>query len=111
MPDPYRYGWSPYIGVANNPVNSVDPDGGCPDGNCPDVVVQGDCKCSYVDADGYRDAKGVYYITEGHHRMVAAFEVYKSTGNASAINALLQNGTWRTVTSAPAAARPLPSLS
>ena len=60
---------------------------------------------------GYRDAKGIYYVTEGHHRMAAAFEVYKSTGNASAINGLLQNGRWTAVTKAPAGARPLPSTS
>jgi RHS repeat-associated protein len=40
--DPYRVGWSPYIGMANNPVSRVDPDGGCPDGDCGDWWNFGD---------------------------------------------------------------------
>ncbi|NAY93465.1 hypothetical protein GTQ34_16255 [Muricauda sp. JGD-17] len=30
--DPYRVHASPYLGMANNPSNIVDPDGGCPEG-------------------------------------------------------------------------------
>jgi RHS repeat-associated protein len=33
--DPYRVHPSPYVAMRNNPVNSVDADGGCPDG-CPE---------------------------------------------------------------------------
>jgi RHS repeat-associated protein len=42
VPDPYRVGWSPYISMANDPINTVDPDGGCPDGNCDDWWNGGD---------------------------------------------------------------------
>jgi RHS repeat-associated protein len=35
--DPKRAGFSPYIGMGNNPVNKVDPDGGCPDGDCDPI--------------------------------------------------------------------------
>lgn len=37
VPDPYGVHWSPYLAMNNNPVNSVDPNGGCETGNCPDV--------------------------------------------------------------------------
>ncbi len=35
-PDPYRVGYSPYIGMANSPISRIDVDGGCPDGDCPE---------------------------------------------------------------------------
>lgn len=60
---------------------------------------------------GYKDAKGVYYVSEGHHRMAAAQEILKTTGNAGPLNQLIQNGRWVEVTKAPVGARPLPSTS
>ncbi len=33
-PDPYRAGASPYWGMDNNPISSIDPDGGCPNPPC-----------------------------------------------------------------------------
>lgn len=30
---------------------------------------------------GFVDSKGMYYVSEGHHRMAAAFEIFKKTGN------------------------------
>jgi len=45
-PDPYNQYFSPYLGMGNNPINGIDPDGGCfttdTDGNtipCPDMGV------------------------------------------------------------------------
>lgn len=45
-PDPYAQYHSPYLGMGNNPINGIDPDGGCfttdADGNtipCPDMGV------------------------------------------------------------------------
>ena len=46
-PDPYSQYFSPYLGMGNNPINGVDPDGGCvkgidKEGNgipCPDMKV------------------------------------------------------------------------
>ncbi len=45
-PDPYGQFASPYLGMGNNPINGIDPDGGCfttdKDGNtipCPDMEV------------------------------------------------------------------------
>lgn len=58
---------------------------------------------------GYVDSKGNYYISEGNHRMVAAQEIYKNTGDASYIEKLLQNGSWDQTKKAPAGAKPMPS--
>ncbi|MHA7844766.1 hemagglutinin repeat-containing protein [Serratia sp. D1N4] len=58
---------------------------------------------------GYIDSKGNYYISEGNHRMVAAQEIYKTTGDKSYIEKLLQNGSWTQTKNAPAGAKPMPS--
>jgi hypothetical protein len=58
---------------------------------------------------GFRDMRGTYHIVEGHHRVVAAVELYHEQGNASAILQLLQHGQWTTVERPPADSRPLPS--
>jgi hypothetical protein len=57
---------------------------------------------------GYRDPQGNYYITEGHHRMAAAMEIFEETGNPANVNRLLENGLWTSVERAPAGAGPLP---
>lgn len=59
---------------------------------------------------GFVDAKGVYYISEGHHRVAAAMEILKTTGDSGPLVQLMNNGVWRSVTTTPAAARPLPGL-
>src|SRR5699024_6801559 len=39
--DPYGQYFSPYMGMDNNPVSSIDPDGGCTDcSECPDACGQ-----------------------------------------------------------------------
>jgi RHS repeat-associated protein len=43
VPDPYRQFYSPYVGMDNNPVNQLDPDGGFSTDN--GEVVGGDCGC------------------------------------------------------------------
>jgi len=35
VPDIFKVHWSPFLSMNNNPVNLVDPDGGCETGNCP----------------------------------------------------------------------------
>ncbi|MWN32952.1 hypothetical protein GQ595_10935, partial [Gilliamella sp. Pra-s54] len=57
---------------------------------------------------GYVDSKGNYYITEGHHRMAAAMEIYKKTGNTFYVKKLLSNGKWTETQKPPIDARPLP---
>ena len=58
---------------------------------------------------GYIDSKGNYYITEGHHRMAAAQEIYKTTGDATYIHKLLENGKWDKTNKVPVDAHPLPT--
>uniref|UniRef100_UPI001F5B75EA hemagglutinin repeat-containing protein n=1 Tax=Dickeya fangzhongdai TaxID=1778540 RepID=UPI001F5B75EA len=58
---------------------------------------------------GYVDSKGNYYISEGNHRMVAAQEIYKKTGDASYIEKLIQNGSWTQTKNAPAGASSMPT--
>ena len=42
---------------------------------------------------GWRDG-GQYFISEGHHRMRAAMNIFKETGDPTFVNKLLQNGLW-----------------
>ena len=58
---------------------------------------------------GYIDSKGSYYISEGNHRMVAAQEIFKKTGDKSYVDKLLQNGSWTQTTNAPVGAKPMPT--
>jgi filamentous hemagglutinin len=57
---------------------------------------------------GYVDSKGTYYISEGNHRMVAAQEIFRKTGDASFIDKLLKNGSWTQTKNAPAGAQSMP---
>lgn len=38
--DPYGEFFSPYLGMANNPISTVDPDGGCTDPPCDEAPMQ-----------------------------------------------------------------------
>lgn len=58
---------------------------------------------------GYIDSKGNYYILEGNHRMVAAQEIYKNTGDKSYIDKLLQNSSWTQTKKAPVGAKSMPT--
>lgn len=57
---------------------------------------------------GYVDKKGVYYVTEGNHRMVAAVEIYNETGEIKYINQLLDNGNWTKIDNPIVDSKPLP---
>ncbi|EPK4722694.1 DUF637 domain-containing protein, partial [Klebsiella oxytoca] len=50
-------------------------------------------KDEYIIA-GFKDSKGIYYVSEGNHRMVAAIELYNETGSAKYIEGLVKNGRW-----------------
>ncbi|MEE9928624.1 hypothetical protein [Microvirgula aerodenitrificans] len=57
---------------------------------------------------GYVDDKGRYYISEGNHRMVAAQEIYKDTGDVSYIKKLIENGVWTKVGKSISGSKPMP---
>ena len=40
----------------------------------------------------YEMTNGIYYITEGHHRMQAALEIWKENGNYECVRNLIKNG-------------------
>ncbi|CDL81248.1 hypothetical protein [Xenorhabdus szentirmaii] len=58
---------------------------------------------------GEIDSKGVYYVGDGHHRMAAAQEIYKETGDATYIHKLIEHGRWDKVNSPTVDVRPMPS--
>jgi filamentous hemagglutinin len=63
---------------------------------------------------GLRDRRGCYHVVDGHHRMVAALEIWNETGDASAVLALIDYGRWDygrwdEQTGAPRESRPLPA--
>jgi hypothetical protein len=58
---------------------------------------------------GVRDRKGTYHVIEGHHRLVAAIEIYFETGNTAYVTEILRLGRWTEVEAAPTISRPLPS--
>lgn len=57
---------------------------------------------------GFIDQNGNYYVSEGHHRMAAAQEIYQSTGDRLYIDKLLENGKWDYIDKAPNNVKPLP---
>lgn len=57
---------------------------------------------------GVKDPKGTYYVTDGHHRMVAAQEIFRETGDAQPILHLLFWGLWTEVEKKPIDRRPMP---
>ncbi|WP_392564737.1 hypothetical protein RHO13_04830 [Orbus wheelerorum] len=57
---------------------------------------------------GFIDKNGNYYVSEGHHRMAAAQEIYQSTGDRLYIDKLLENGKWDYIDKAPNNVKPLP---
>jgi hypothetical protein len=60
---------------------------------------------------GVRDRRGCYHVVEGHHRMVAALEIYYETRDSRPARELLQHGRWDLRDRGPAFSRPMPSRS
>jgi filamentous hemagglutinin len=58
---------------------------------------------------GYIDRRGVYCVTFGHHRIVAAIELARETGDASAVLELMRWGQWDDAPRPPSDRRPLPA--
>lgn len=58
---------------------------------------------------GVRDPRGTYHVKVGHHRMAAAMELYRETGDATAVLELMRWGFWDPVDRPPIDSRPLPA--
>ena len=58
---------------------------------------------------GWFDSNGNFYVGEGHHRMAAAMEIFKETGDDTHIKKLLEKGLWSKTIDPPNDSRPLPS--
>jgi hypothetical protein len=58
---------------------------------------------------GFVDPRGVYHIYEGHHRMVAALELERETGDSMYVLNLLIAGAWTDWPRAPLDSRPMPA--
>jgi hypothetical protein len=43
---------------------------------------------------GILDRAGIYHVKDGHHRMVAALELYWETGDSSFVRNLITSGRW-----------------
>jgi RHS repeat-associated protein len=59
---------------------------------------------------GWINSKGEYMIGEGHHRMQAALDAAKESGDMSYVQQLLQNGRWTRVNQFPTPSIPLPPV-
>ena len=57
---------------------------------------------------GVRDRRGRYHVVEGHHRIVAALEIYRETGDDGPVRELIRRGRWDLRERGPAFSRPLP---
>lgn len=57
---------------------------------------------------GVRDVLGTYHVKDGHHRMAAAVEIHRETGDRAAVLELLDWGKWDEVDQPPIDSRPLP---
>ena len=57
---------------------------------------------------GYLDESGTYHVTEGHHRMAAAQELFRETGDPTYVQRLLDEGLFEQRATAPPGSRPLP---
>ena len=60
---------------------------------------------------GYRDERLVFYVGDGHHRMVAALEIYRETSDMTPVLQLLAWGRWKDQPHGPRRNRPMPARS
>ncbi|MFY8188981.1 MAG: RHS repeat domain-containing protein [Flavobacterium sp.] len=56
--DPYYAHHSPYLGMGNNPISDIDPDGGCPCSECPE-------NCMGAGPDPLTDSDPMFPLTSG----------------------------------------------
>jgi filamentous hemagglutinin len=57
---------------------------------------------------GVIDPRGDHHVIDGHHRMAAALEIFRETGDDNAVRMLVVWGWWGAVEKAPSDSRPFP---
>jgi filamentous hemagglutinin len=62
--------------------------------NIENDMRNGNCRFKLPEGiiAGYVDKNGKYWVSEGHHRMPAAKEIYQETGDTSNVKTLFKNG-------------------
>jgi filamentous hemagglutinin len=60
---------------------------------------------------GVIDSRGTYHVIDGHHRMAAALELSRESGDDRPALTMLFWGRWSLVEKPPADSRPMPSRS
>jgi hypothetical protein len=68
-----------------------------------------DCLAERARVGGIRDDRLVFHVVDGHHRIVAALEIYAETGNMTPLLNLLAWGKWANRPIGPPESRPMPS--
>jgi hypothetical protein len=58
---------------------------------------------------GIRDGRLVFHVMDGHHRVVAALEIYAESGDMLPLLQLLGWGKWDDMPAGPTDNRPMPS--
>src|SRR5947207_11711136 len=58
---------------------------------------------------GLQDARGTFYVKEGHHRMAAALENFRETGDPTPVYEPLRSGKFEVANYTPNDGRPMPA--
>ncbi|CAL2085980.1 RHS repeat-associated protein [Tenacibaculum sp. 190524A02b] len=62
--DPAHAHPSPYLGMANNPINTIDPDGGCPCSECPENCGEGTIDPATDSSSAFPNTSGQQLLDE-----------------------------------------------
>jgi len=63
----------------------------------------------HAKVSGIRDSRMVFHVVDGHHRIVAALEIYEESGHVTPLLQLLAWGKWDEKPDPHPDSRPMPS--
>jgi RHS repeat-associated protein len=109
VPDPYGQYWSPYLGMGNNPINYLDPDGGWTEGaGFWRNIFFSDARIEQIDnyatnnnisfGDARRTIKSAENILKGQSDLFSYGGVMDESGNHLVINRKGEAVQWQDVT-------------